>query len=761
MNFELVQDLALILILAGIATVIFKALRQPVIIGYIVAGFLAGEGVDILPSVQDVADVEIWAKIGVIFLLFGLGLEFSFKKLLGVGKNALVAAGVIIPAMILLGFLAGKAIGWSPADSFMIGCMICMSSTIIIIKALSDLGLRQRKFTQIILGVLIFEDLAGVVMMVLMSSFSEVSGAETSVVFSIFKLAFFLILWLVCGIFFIPAILKKFRGMMNDETMLIVSVGLCFGMVSFAINVGFSAEFGAFVMGSVLAETVEAERIEKLMSPLKDLFGAIFFISVGMMIRPEVLATYWLPILVISFTVVVGQMIFGTIGTLLSGEKLEDAVQGGFCLVQVGEFAFIVAMKGTELGLCSSFLYPVVVAVSVLTIFVTPFMMKLAPAAFGLLQEKVPANWLHILDDRSTKDKSNEAKSLWKSLLLTLLEILGVYGVVSTAIVVLASGYLFPSLMNLESAALSVVLRIVFLVAIVLLLSPLLRAIMVKKNHSKEMKFLMEEGRWSLVAAVSLIVARFVVSIAFLTFAIHSAFPNINIILSAVLAVGLCVLIIRSRAVKYYSILIERRFFHNLNMREYEKQKEIEKKNVFKNSSLSKSLSVHDLHLSEFTVGVNSACIGKTLIELNYRNIYNIQIVSIIRGNRRINIPEGREMLLPGDRLLVLGTDSDFKSLADEFVDNEEYQENKAVSLEQIEIVEGSSLIGVTILESGIKVKAKCLVVGLEKHGVSLISPSIKTKFEVGDILWVVGEKEGIDMIRQDNIREEVVDEKE
>ena len=762
MNFVLVQDLALILVLAGIATVIFKWLRQPVILGYIVAGFLAGEGTDILPTVEDVTDVEIWAKIGVIFLLFGLGLEFSFKKLLGVGRNALIAAAVIIPAMILLGFVAGQLLGWSPADSFMTGCMICMSSTIIIIKALSDLGLRQRKFTQIILGVLIFEDLAGVVMMVLMSSFSEVSGAQTGVLLSILKLVFYLVLWLVCGIFFIPAILKKFRGMMNDETMLIVSVGLCFGMVSFAIKVGFSAEFGAFVMGSVLAETVEAERIEKLMSPLKDLFGAIFFISVGMMIRPEVLATYWLPIVVISVTVVVGQMIFGTIGTLLSGEKLEDAVQGGFCLVQVGEFAFIVANAGTESGLCSSFLYPVVVAVSVITIFVTPFMMKVAPLAFGVIQKKIPEKWLHTLDNRTTNEKNDETKSVWKSLLLSLTEILGVYGVVSTAIVVIASGYLFPALMELENTTLSVCLRVLLLIAIVLLLSPLLRAIMVKKNHSKEYRFLMAEGRLSLFAVMALTISRFVASAAFVYFTIHSAFPSLNSIISLIISLGLCYLFIKVRAVKYHSILIERRFFHNLNMREYEKQKEIEQKNIFKNSSLSKSLSIHDLHLSEFTVEANASCIGKTLIELNYRNVYNIQIVSIIRGKKRINIPEGREMLFPEDRLLVLGTDSDIKRLTDEFADKTEgFQENKSVSLEQIVIKEGSSLVGVTILDSGIKVKAKCLVVGLEKHGVSLISPSIKTKFEVGDILWVVGEKDGIDMIKQDNIREEVFDEKE
>lgn len=756
MNFVLVQDLALILVLAGIATVIFKWLKQPVILGYIVAGFLAGEGTDILPSVEDVADVEIWAKIGVIFLLFGLGLEFSFKKLLGVGKNALIAAAVIIPGMIFLGFLAGQALGWSPADSFMTGCMICMSSTIIIIKALSDLGLRQRKFTQIILGVLIFEDLAGVIMMVLMSSFSEVSESQTGIILSVLKLVFYLVLWLVCGIFFIPAILKKFRGMMNDETMLIVSVGLCFGMVSFAIKVGFSAEFGAFVMGSVLAETVEAERIEKLMSPLKDLFGAIFFISVGMMIQPEVLVTYWVPIVVISCTVIIGQMIFGTIGTLLSGEKFEDAVQGGFCLVQVGEFAFIVASTGTALGLCSSFLYPVVVAVSVITIFVTPFMMKLAPSAFGVLVKKVPEKWLQTLDNRSSLEKSDETKSVWKSLLFSLTEILGVYGVVSTAVVVIASGYLFPVLMGLNNETLSVCLRILLVLLIVSLLSPLLRPIMVKKNHSKEYKFLMAEGRWSLFAVIALTISRFLASVAFLYFTIHSAFPSVNFIVPLILAIGLCVLFIKSRVVKYYSIMLERRFFHNLNMREYEKQKEIEKKNIFKNTSLSKSLSIHDLHLSEFTVEANASCIGKTLIELNYRNVYNIQIVSIIRGERRINIPEGIEMLFPGDRLLVLGTDSDIKRLGDEFlskVDN--FQENKPVSLEQIVIKESSSLVGVTILDSGIKMKAKCLVVGLEKHGVSLISPSIKTKFEVGDVLWVVGEKEGIDMIKQDNIRVE------
>ena len=360
----LISDLAVILIAAGIITLVFKWLKQPVVLGYIVAGIIAGPAVPYIPTVSDPANIKIWADIGVIFLLFAMGLEFSFKKLMTVGGTAVIASITIVSGMMFLGYAAGNALGFSHISSIFLGGMLSMSSTAIVFKAFDDMGLRGQKFTGVVLGVLVVEDLVAVVLMVLLSTLAvsqQVEGME--MLKSILKLGAFLIFWSLLGIYLIPSFLKKVKPFLNDETLLIIALGFCLGMVMIATKAGFSSALGAFVMGSLLAETIEAEKIEKLVKPVKDLFAAIFFVSVGMMIQPDLLIEYLIPICILTILVIVGQVFFGSLGILLSGQSLKIALQSGFSLTQVGEFAFIIASLGVSLKVTDDYLYPVIVAV--------------------------------------------------------------------------------------------------------------------------------------------------------------------------------------------------------------------------------------------------------------------------------------------------------------------------------------------------------------------------------------------------------------
>ena len=361
---DLMKDLALILISAGIFTIIFKWLKQPLVLGYIVAGLLAGPYIDIFPSVIDTESINVWAEIGVVFLLFALGLEFSFKKLVNVGGTAAIAATTEVISMLVIGYCLGMALGWSTMDSIFLGGMLSMSSTTIIIKAFTDLGLRNQKFTGIVFGTLIVEDLVAILMMVLLSTIAATNNFTGEVMFeSIIRVIFFLILWFVIGIYFLPAFFKKAKKLMNDETLLIISLGLCLGMVALSVKTGFSAALGAFIMGSILAETIEAEHIEHIIKPVKDLFGAIFFVSVGMLVDPAILVEYAWPVIIITLVTIIGKAIFSSLGVLLSGQALKTSIQSGFSLAQIGEFAFIIASLGVSLQVIGDHIYPIIVAV--------------------------------------------------------------------------------------------------------------------------------------------------------------------------------------------------------------------------------------------------------------------------------------------------------------------------------------------------------------------------------------------------------------
>lgn len=738
----LISDLAVILFSAGLVTLLFKKLKQPVVLGYIVAGVLAGPAITAIPTVTDTESIRIWADIGVIFLLFALGLDFSFKKLMKVGGTAVTGAVTIVIGMMSVGYIAGLSLGWGHMNSLFLGGMLSMSSTTIIFKAFDDMGLRNQRFAGVVFGILVVEDLFAVLLMVLLSTLAvskQVEGIE--LLDSVIKLSVFLMSCFVVGIYLIPSFLKKARRFLNDETLLIVSIGLCLGMVMMAVKAGFSAALGAFVMGSILAETVEAEHIEHLVKPVKDLFGAIFFVSVGMLIDPLLLWEYKFPILILTVVVMVGQICFAGFGVLLSGQPVKIAIQSGFSLAQIGEFAFIIASLGLSLGVTGHFLYPIVVAVSVVTTFFTPYMIRLAEPTYKVANRVIPLHWMAFLERYSSGSNTIRQKSAWNKLLKALLRIVSTYTAVTLVFIFIWLQFVAPFITREVTGLKGQILASVLIIG---LISPMLRAIMMKKNHSNEFQQLWNDSKYNRGPLVSLIVLRIVLCIGLIMLPVAQL---LNIALGVILAIATVIitLIIFSKRLKRQSILMERRFFRNLSAREVEQERKAPINQRFANHLLER-----DLHLADFEVKQNSPSMGRTLKELNFRQKCNVNIVTILRGGRRINIPGGDERLYPSDKLVVVGADDDlehFRRYLEEryrLSDNNTDSESKEMKMEQFIIIEGSSLIGRSIIESGIRDKAACLVIGIERGTTSIKNPPPTTVFEEGDIVWIVGEYEKV-----------------
>ena len=490
---DMIQDLALILIVAGVVTLIFKKLKQPLVLGYIVAGFLVSPNMPYTASVADMENVHLWADIGVMFLLFSLGLDFSFKKILKMGASPVISTCTIIFCMSMLGFSVGRLFGWEQMDCIFLGGMLAMSSTTIIYKAFDDLGLRQQQFAGLVMSVLILEDILAIVMMVMLSAIAQGNLEGSQMVESVMRIVFFLILWLVVGIFAIPLFLRRVRSLINAEVLLVVSLGLCCAMAVFSSKVGFSSAFGAFIMGSILAETVEAERIEKLVEPVKNLFGAIFFVSVGMLVDPKILVEYAIPIMLLVLTILIGQSVFGTFSFMLAGESLKSAMRCGFSMAQIGEFSFIIASLGLSLGVISDFLYPVVVAVSVTTTFLTPYMIRLATPVYNHLEHRLPNKLINSLNSLSmSSHQHTQGQNYWKKLLTQMTINTVVYSILTSAAIAVMFTFVLPFVRSLLPGwELHWYANGVTGVLTVLVIAPFLRAMVMKKNRSPEFRYLL------------------------------------------------------------------------------------------------------------------------------------------------------------------------------------------------------------------------------------------------------------------------------
>ena len=747
---ELVKDLALILVVAGFVTLIFKKLKQPLVLGYIVAGFLVSPHMPYVMSVVDKSDIQTWADIGVIFLLFSLGLDFSIKKILKMGASPIIAACTIIFCMMTLGVIVGHSFGWKEMDCIFLGGMVAMSSTTIIYKAFSDMELTQQGFASTVMSVLILEDILAIVMMVMLSTIASGNSPDgVQLLGSIMKIGFFLVLWFVVGLFAIPLFLRSVRKLLNNETLLIVALGFCCLMAVISTQVGFSAAFGAFVMGSILAETVEADKIIRLVDPVKNLFGAIFFVSVGMLVNPNVLINYAVPILLLVITILVGQALFGTLGYLLGGQTLKNAMRCGFSMAQVGEFAFIIATLGRSLGVISEFLYPVVVAVSVITTFLTPYMIRAAEPCYNFLVKHLPKQWVRRLTHIQTNSTGESATedNLWKVLMKKIILNTLIYGILSSAVIAIMFSAALPICRNLSikwtgshwiGNAVCGFLTILFI-------APFLRSIVMKQNHSEAFKALWTDRRINRLPLTATILARVLIALSFIFYICNYLTRFKNALMIAV-AVGLLILMLLSRWLKKRSITLERLFIQNLQSRDIEAQKQGKKKPLFANHLIDR-----DIHIANLELPDDSLWAGKTLYSLKLRNRFGVHISSILRGSKHINIPNGGTILFPGDKLQAIGNDEQLtklsKAMKAELQPTITDIEKHEMKLRSFTISKTSPFIGKTLKDSGIRDEYNCMVVGVDEgqKNLTLITPS--RCLQAGDVLWVVGEEKDLERI--------------
>ncbi|MBR1770023.1 MAG: cation:proton antiporter [Bacteroidales bacterium] len=746
-----ILDLAIILILGSVFSLICKILKQPVVLGYIIAGFVAGPNFSFFQTV-DPEHIKTWADIGVIFLLFGMGLEFSFKKLFTIGKVGGTAVGVEILGLSILGFTVGKLMGWPTSDSLLLGGMLIMSSTAIVFKAFSDLGLQKEKFAGIVFGILVFEDLFAIILMVVVSTLGVSKQFEgTQLIGVVAQLVFFLVVWVVCGIYIIPTFLKKIKPYLNSETLLLVSMGLCLGMVVFATSVGFSSALGAFIMGSLLAETIEQERIEHVITPIKDFFGAIFFVSVGMMVDPKILAANFPTVIVITLASVVGKMIFTTTGVRIAGENMKTAMQSGFSLAQMGEFSFIVASLGMNLGIVSPTVYPVVIAVSVITTFTTPYCIRLAEPAFGVLEAVIPKRWNKLLYPTSDGNKDLKTSSVWRQFISTYFTRLGLYVIICLAISLLSFtlGIKFANAGEHQMIK-KLILSGLTLIILAVFLRPMIH------NQGKQANLFLSlwtsdtNNRFFLSF---MIVVRYFVAFWFVC-AVINRYWSLPVYVIIILSGVFFALMFHSKRLMRFYWQMESRFVKNFNARQIMEQMDAD------NSPMNEVNNLHwidqNVNVAPFTLNNDTELDGVTLKNLNFRKKYNVLVISVQRKGKQIDFPDGDFLLNKGDRLLLLGSfynlrnlDLDYDTLVmdynevkvlNDFNKQQNNDPNSKINCLIFKIAKDSEWIGKSLIDSSL-IKDKCMVIAIERNDAPIVNPSSHVIFEENDFVWVMGDK--------------------
>ncbi len=730
----LILDLAWILVLAAISTLVFKKLKQPVVLGYILAGFIASPNFTYLPSISNLENIEIWADLGIVVLMFSLGLEFSFKKLMNSGSSAIITALIIIVGMTLAGFGVGYFLHLNTINCIFLGGMISMSSTTIILKAFTDLGLKQQKFASMVLAVLIIEDLFAVLMLVLLSSFAmgDVQGSE--LIFSIAKLCFFLIIWFVVGVYLLPSFLDKVSSYLNSETLLVVSMGLCFMMAAFSVMCGFSLELGAFVMGSILAGTVFAERMEHVITPVKDLFGAVFFISVGMMVQPSVIVTYYPQILLLAAVVIVGMIIFGTLGMLVTGQTLQVAIKSGFSLTQIGEFSFIIASLGMGLGVLDASLYPIIVAVSVITIFTTPYFIKLSTPAYNFVEKHLPEGLKFLITRYSSQVvDTNETRRLWREILGRYIWRIVLYSVILIAIIFACRQMLFPLMEyfmpkwgHLVATAISLVI-----------MSPFLTALSFTTIKSDQKMKLHQTASFYEVPLIAMSIIRYILALLFVVYFLTVCYSSWVGWIGGTICFFLLIVFASSKLMKRFKRM-EKKFMNNLNNRENAR------------SGANNNL-VSDLHQAFLDIKPQCRFAGDKLKDSGLRSEYGVSVSSIRRGDEFIPLPTGDTRIFPGDTLGIIGTDSQIKHLND-VIDNVSHKKDSVrptdIELKSILLTDKSPIIDRPLYETDLRNDYFCMVISVQRDDNEFINPGPTTVLKAGDLLWIVGDPAQFDKMK-------------
>ena len=744
----LFSDLALILVTAGITTVIFKWLKQPVVLGYIIAGFLIGPNFEWFPVVKDHTSVETWSEIGMVFMLFGIGLEFSFKKLKKVGGTVGITAMTELVTMCVVGYVLGKILGWSQMECIFLGAMLSISSTTIIAKAFEDMKLYREKFSGNVIGELVVEDLEAVLLMVILSTLAVKESFDgMELVYSMLKLAFFLVVWFLGGIFIVPTVLKWARKFMSEETLTVFSVGLCFMMVVLANLAGFSSALGAFIMGSILAETLEAEMIHKLTNPIKNLFGAIFFVSVGMMVDPQILVHYWWQILVVTLVLLIFKPLSNVMGRLLAGLGLKQAIQGGFCFSQIGEFSFIIATLGLSYGVISDFLYPIIVSVSIITTFLTPYAIKAAVPSYEWVSRHFPKSWLDKLEntDLGLRVKSGKKVNMGSFIARQLKNIV-IYLAIIIAVILICF-FLCSFVMEHVPAPWNSAIGAAFTL---IMLSPFLWAMCFKHTLAKTTKKLMETSKFNrtviLVVFLLRLVIVWVVACSVLRHFLNPYFWSIlkvgspwfrfiNVGFGLIYAIMLRVL---SPAMKFYK-RIEERFMDNLNKRQQVQ--------VF---SIPEILQ-ENCHLQKMTLSPDSVYSGKLIKNTDFRDNYNVSVVSVERGKQVFELPKSDFQLFPYDKITFVGHEDHLRLLLGrvEVFDDQLIREHEEgeVEMYKVEVKPESQFVDVALMDSGLADKYDAMVIAIERDGHFILNPSARITFQPHDLVWFVAQKDKAELL--------------
>lgn len=743
---KLIEDLALILIVAAFVVLLFRKIKQPLVLGYIIAGFLVSPNLNIFPSVVDSANIKTLAEIGVIFLLFSLGLEFSFKKLMNVGGSASITAFVEIIFITIAGYYTGRWLGWSVMDSMFLGGMLASSSTTIIIRAFDELGVKTRNFAKTVFGVLVVEDIVVILLMVLLSTIAVTKEFEgTQILFTVAKLLFFLILWFLLGIFLIPTLLKKIKPLVDDEILLIVSIGLCLGMVLIAVNVGFSAELGAFVMGSIIAETTVAEKVEHTLKSVKDLFAAVFFVSVGMMIDYQEMMVYAWPIFIVTILTIFGKLFSSALGALLSGQPLKQSIQVGMSMAQIGEFAFIVATLGLSLGVISDFLFPVAVGVSAITTFTTPYLIKLSEPFYNWLVKVVPPKYIKRINQYSSNTQNIQAESTWKTILTLYARILLINGIIILAIYLMFSNFIIPAINeNLDSNDIK---NIIGNALPVLFILPFLWALMVKRPGTVAYKELWTKTKYNRGPLLIIEIFRLILGIVILGFFLDR-FASTTVSFFITIPVAIVFMFMFSKRLNKFYDRLEKRFITNLNDRATNSD-DAALTRLTGNTEVISNLAAWDVHIVEHQVKPLAEFVGKTLLELQWREKFGINIGYIKRGAKLIHTPDRNQVLMPYDKVGIIGTDEQFQVFRPVFDSEEVVPEENAdhIKLGKILINHHSVKKGLTIRESGIRDKTDGLVIAIRRGNERILNPESSEVLQLDDIVWVVGNRKKIEKL--------------
>ena len=739
----LFSDLALILVTAGITTLLFKWLKQPVVLGYIIAGFLIGPYFEWFPVITDHTSVEIWSEIGMVFLLFAIGLEFSFKKLKKVGGTVGITALTELVTMCVVGFFLGKLLGWSKMDSIFLGAMLSISSTTIIAKAFEDMKLNREKFSENVIGELVVEDLEAVLIMVILSTLSvsqSFNGQE--LLFSMLKLVFFILIWFLGGIYLIPSILKRSRKFMSAETLTVFSVGLCFLMVVLANIAGFSSALGAFIMGSILAETLEADMIQKLVMPIKNLFGAIFFVSVGMMVSPEILVQYWWQILVITAVLIVFKTGSNTVGRLFAGQGLKSSLQGGMCFCQIGEFSFIIATVGMTYGVIDDFLYPIIVSVSIVTTFLTPYMIKAANPLFGFIDAKVPDKWKQKLNNSDTGIRAKSGKMVaLRDFMTRNLKRMVIYTAIVIAVFLICHAFIAPLFNRVLPPKWA---SLVNLLLTLILMTPFLWGMAFKHNIRYVTRKLQVPNRFNLFVVYVVYGIRYIIAVGIITYTILQYY-HISFWLAFGIGVAVSLLLRFSSPFMMFYQRIEKRFLENLNKRQSMQMFVIPE------------ILQENFHLAKMILSPKSVYSGRKIIDTDFRDNYNVSVVGVERADEQFDLPDKDFQLFPYDRITFIGTEEHTTALkARVEVEDETFireTPESDVEIYKMEIKENSRFKDVSLMDSELSSRYEAMVIAVERNGDFILNPSPRICFDKDDLVWFVSSEVAAKRLLAEGVR--------